>query len=112
MNTAIPIKAAQAENQVPIEILSIRTVGGTTGQLRAIASARLGPVIVDQIRILQTTCGDGWISLPQLPAPAKADGTGASFRPVIQVLDRRVWLRLKEAALEAYRAHLAAGGGA
>jgi hypothetical protein len=96
-------QAEQAENHFKPEVLSIRPVGGT-GQLKAVARIKVGPIVIDQVKVLQTDAGDLWASIPQVPA--RKNGTG--WITIIEFVDHRVWVEVREAVISAYREYIGA----
>jgi hypothetical protein len=100
---------AQAEN-TPLELLSLRVIH-SAGALRAIARVRIGPVAIDHIKLLQADNGDYWLGALQVPSRRNADGSGAGWRTVIDVLDRGLWADLREMIIGVYAERAAAAGG-
>jgi hypothetical protein len=107
MINATTTQTAQAENSLQPEVLRIVPVGGT-GQLKANARIRIGPVVIDRVRILQADDGNLWASIPQIPA--RKNGTG--WISIIEFVDHRVWIKVREAVIAAYREYIGAGGAA
>jgi DNA-binding cell septation regulator SpoVG len=85
-----------------IEVLEIRTID--RGNLRAFAKLRLGSVVIHGCRVIQQPGQKAWVALPQIPGRAKADGSGAGWFPVIEIVNRDLLDRVRSAVLEAWEA--------
>jgi hypothetical protein len=66
------------------DVLEVRRLEGH-GNLRAFAKVRLGAVVIHGCRVIQQPGQKAWVALPQVPARAKADGSGAGWYPVIEI---------------------------
>jgi hypothetical protein len=106
MTNATTTQTAQAENAYEVQVLSIRPVRGTTGQLKAIARVRVGPLAINQVRVLETDNGDLWAAIAQLPV--RKNGTG--WTSLVDFLDYRAWEAVRKAATAAWCEYRDANG--
>jgi DNA-binding cell septation regulator SpoVG len=83
-----------------IEVLEVRRVDA--GNLKAFATVELGCVILHGCRVIQQDGQRPWVPLPQTPARAKADDTGAGWFPVIEITNRTVMDQFRDAVHEAW----------
>jgi hypothetical protein len=83
-----------------IEVLSLRRID--RGSLKAVATVRLGPLIVASIRVLQQPGGDPWVALPQVPSRRRADGAGSGWAQIVTITSAAVLAALREAVLAAW----------
>jgi DNA-binding cell septation regulator SpoVG len=94
-----------APRPTPIEVLEVRAVD--RGNLRAFAKVRLGAVVIHGLRVIRQPGQKAWCALPQIPGRAKADGSGAGWYPVIEIVNRDLLDRVCAAVLEAWEAKTA-----
>jgi DNA-binding cell septation regulator SpoVG len=84
-----------------LEVLEVKPVTGR-GNLKAFARVRLGAVVIHGCRVIQQPGQKAWVALPQVPARAKADGSGAGWYPVIEITNPELLARVRAAVLEAW----------
>jgi DNA-binding cell septation regulator SpoVG len=89
----------------PIEVLEIRRLPDT-GNLKGFAKVRLGPVVIHGCRVIQQPGQKAWVALPQTPARAKADGSGAGWFPVVEITSKDLMPRVRDAVLDAWQRSL------
>jgi DNA-binding cell septation regulator SpoVG len=82
---------------IDTEILNLRRLDA--GSLKAVARVRIGPVVIDNIRIIDTGKG-AWCALPQVPSRTTAGGKG--WRSIIEITDRAIFTHLRDELLAAY----------
>jgi DNA-binding cell septation regulator SpoVG len=85
----------------PVEVLEVRRLSGD-GNLRAFAKVRIGCLVIHGCRVIQQPGQRAWVALPQVPARAKADGSGAGWYPVVEVTNRSVMDQVRDAVLAAW----------
>ena len=83
-----------------IEVLELRRID--RGSLKAAVKVRLGPVVIDGVRIVQQEGGAPWLALPQAPARRKRDGSGSGWSRIVEVIDPAVSDRLRAEVLRAW----------
>jgi DNA-binding cell septation regulator SpoVG len=83
-----------------IEVLEVQRI--SSGNLKAFAKVRIGAVIIHGCRIVQQPGQKAWVALPQTPARKKADGSGAGWFPVIEIISKDLKARVDAAILEAW----------
>jgi DNA-binding cell septation regulator SpoVG len=84
-----------------IEVLEVRRLTGD-GNLKAFAKIRIGAVVIHSCRVIQQPSQRAWVALPQVPARAKADGSGAGWFPVVEIVNPDLLARVRAAILEAW----------
>ena len=82
----------------PIEVLEMRRVEAC-GSVRACAKLRVGGFKIHGVKVIQQPDQRPWIALPQQPARAKADGSGAGWFPVIEATPELI-SRIRAVVLE------------
>lgn len=85
----------------PIEVLELRRLADP-GNLKGFAKVRLGAVVIHSCRIIQQPGKKPWVALPQIPARKKADGAGAGWYPVVEIISPDLMARVRTAVLEAW----------
>jgi DNA-binding cell septation regulator SpoVG len=89
-----------AQSQYPIEVVSLHSSDGR-GSLKAVATVRLGPVLISDVKVMRHASGVYWVGMPQVPT------RGSGWKAVVEIADQATWQRLRDTVLPAYRA----GGG-
>jgi DNA-binding cell septation regulator SpoVG len=84
-----------------VEVIELKRLDGN-GNLKAFAKIKLGAVIVHGCRVIQQPGQKAWVALPQVPARAKADGSGTGWFPVIEITSPDLLARVRAAVLEAW----------
>jgi DNA-binding cell septation regulator SpoVG len=85
----------------PIEVLELRRLSGD-GNLKAFAKVRLGAVVIHGLKIVQQPGQKAWIALPQVPGRKKADGSGAGWFPVVEIVSPELLAKVRDAVLAAW----------
>ena len=86
-----------------VEVLELRRVNGA-GSLKAFVKVRLGCIVIHGCKIIQQDGQQPWVALPQTPARAKSDGSGACWFPVVEITNREVLDHLREEMLGVWEA--------
>lgn len=87
----------------PIEVLELRRLTGD-GSLRAFVKIQIGALVVHGVRVVQQPGQRPWVALPQVPGRAKADGSGAGWYPVVEIVSKTLMARVRDAVIEAWEA--------
>jgi DNA-binding cell septation regulator SpoVG len=85
-----------------IDVIEVRPVTGH-GNLRAFCKVRLGCILIHGVRVIQQPRQRAWVALPQTPDRNKADGSDAGWFAVLEITNRDVLDKLREAVLEAWQ---------
>jgi hypothetical protein len=72
----------QEEKRLPIEVLSFCPFPAAAGMLKAVCRVRVGPIAIDNVKVLEAPTGELWVALPQIPARKKADGSGSGWKKI------------------------------
>jgi hypothetical protein len=65
-----------------------------SGTMKAIATVRVGPVIVRDCKVIQKPGGAAWVGLPQRPV-------GSGWAPLVTIADPDTFTRLRDIVLAA-----------
>jgi DNA-binding cell septation regulator SpoVG len=84
-----------------IEVVQLRHLSGA-GCLRALASVRLGGLVVHEFRIVQQPGQRAWVSPPQRPTRPRADGTGSGWVALVEIPSKALKEKINEIVLAAF----------
>jgi hypothetical protein len=98
----------RAVSAAAIEVLEVRRIENA-GNLKASAKIKVGCILLHGLKVIQQPGQKPWVALPQQAARAKADGSGSSWFPVVEITNRGVLDRIREAVLSAWQEREAAG---
>jgi DNA-binding cell septation regulator SpoVG len=84
-----------------VEVTNIRAVPGGTGNLRAYASVKIGPLVIHDCRLIQQNGQRAWVSPPQ--SSWKTSSGETKYKPLIEWPDH--WKdAIRDAVLAGYEA--------
>lgn len=81
-----------------ITVASIETLNHRT--IKAIASIRIGTLIVHKLRVIQRSDGNLWVALPK---DEKEENGAKVYTPFVEVKDRSLMKAIEYVVLDAYK---------
>jgi DNA-binding cell septation regulator SpoVG len=79
----------------PIEIVAMQV--GDGNKLKAVATVKIGDVMIDDVKVVEHDSRGLWLTVPKLP---RRDG---GWKTIISITNPTTWQRLRAAVFAAYR---------